>query len=268
MPYKEFFGFNTLPFQRNLQIESLFETKEQTEALARLKYIAENRQFGILTGEPGTGKSTTLRKLSGLLNSKRYRVIYVSDSNLSPRNFYVDALQQLGCEPRFYRGDLRRQLQQAVTSMSETSGAYPVIIADEAHLFKREMYEELRFLLNFEMDSYAPMSLILSGQSELRRLLRYPIYEPIAQRVNIRCHIGLFDRRQTNRYIHHQCICAGTPAPIFTDTAIDVIHETSQGIARKINNICSAVLLQAHLLKHLLIDEGLATSVINSEFAN
>jgi len=267
MPFKEHFGFNILPFQRNQPIESLFETEEQIEAFARLKYIAENKQFGILTAEPGTGKSTTLRKLAGSLNNKRYRVIYISDSNLTPRNFYTEALQQLGHEPRFYRGDLRRQLQQAVTGMSEAQGAYPVIITDEAHLFKREMYEELRFLLNFEMDSFAPMSLILSGQTELKRLLRYPIYEAVAQRINIRCHIGLFNRKLTGKYIYHHTVKAGAASAIFTDSAIDIIHESAQGVARKINNICSSILLQAHLLKQPLVDEGLSISVINSEFA-
>lgn len=267
MPFKEHFGFHSLPFQRNLPVECLFETNEQQEAFSRLKYVAENKQFAILTAEPGTGKSTTLRKLAGSLNNKRHRVIYISDSNLTPRNFYTEALQQLGHEPRFYRGDLRRQLQQAVTCMSDSQGAYPVIITDEAHLFKREMYEELRFLLNFGMDSFTPMSLILSGQPELKRLLKYPVYEAVAQRVNLRCSIGLFNRKQSGKYIYHHTVKAGAPSAIFTDSAIDAIHESSQGVARKINNICLAILLQAHLLKQPLVDEGLSVSIINSEFA-
>jgi len=48
----------------------------------------------------------------------------------------------------------------------------PVIIIDEGHLLSREMMEEIRFLTNFRMDSYSPMSLILLGQGELRRILQ------------------------------------------------------------------------------------------------
>jgi len=267
VPYKEYFGMKQLPFSRSQAIELLFETKEQSEALARMKYIAETKQFAILTGDPGTGKSTTIRKLAGQLSDKRYTVIYISDAKLSPRNFYTEALNQLGCDPKFYRGDLRRQLHKAINHLMDTNGSYPVIITDEAHLFDREMYEELRFLLNFEMDSSAPMSLILSGQSELKRLLRMQIYEPIAQRINLRCNIPAFNQKQTNRYIYHHTTSAGATGPIFTDSAADTIHDYTTGIARKINNVCSIALLQACKLNQKLIDEGLVSSIINTEFA-
>src|SRR5690554_4824052 len=36
------------------------------------------------------------------------------------------------------------------------SNRIPVIIIDEGHLLGREMLEEIRFLMNFKMDSFSP----------------------------------------------------------------------------------------------------------------
>jgi len=35
-----------------------------------------------------------------------------------------------------------------------------VVVVDEAHLLDKEMLEEVRFLLNFKMDSVSPLALI------------------------------------------------------------------------------------------------------------
>ena len=68
---------------------------------------------------------------------------------LTPRNFYWEALHQLGCTPRFYRGDAKRQLHKALVEITESERKNPVVIVDEAHLLSREMLEEIRFLLNW-----------------------------------------------------------------------------------------------------------------------
>jgi type II secretory pathway predicted ATPase ExeA len=67
-----------------------------------------------------------------------------------------------------YRSDAKRQLTREISNLIEIQKRIPVIITDEAHLLSREMLEKIRFLLNFKMDSYNPMSLILVGQSELK----------------------------------------------------------------------------------------------------
>lgn len=115
--------------------------------------------------------------------------MYISDSALTPRNFYWEILNQLGCECKFYRSDAKRQLNKEIMNLIDIHKKIPVIITDEAHLLTREMLEEIRFLLNYRMDSYNPMSLILVGQSELRDTLKKQIYEAIYQRIDLRYHL-------------------------------------------------------------------------------
>lgn len=120
-----------------------------------------------------------------------------------------------------------------------------MVIVDEAHLLDREMLEEIRFLLNFRMDSYNPMSLILVGQPELRRILQLQVYEAIVQRVNLRYHLPPMERKEVKDYVAHHLKTAGISSAIFTDDALDVVYEYAGGITRKVNNVCLACLMAA-----------------------
>lgn len=216
----------------------------------------------------GAGKSTAARLLTNSLHPARYHVLYITDSDLTPRNFYYEALHQLGHIPRFYRGDAKRQLNRAILDLYESQKKIPVIILDEGHLLKRDMLEEIRFLTNFRMDSFSPMSLLLLGQPELKRILNTQIYEAIVQRLGIRFHLDGMNRSETKGYIIHHLKIAGVTNEIFTDMAIDVIHEFTQGIPRKINNLCCASLLSGFGERKSLIDDYLVRQVIESEFAS
>jgi type II secretory pathway predicted ATPase ExeA len=130
-----------------------------------------------------------------LLNPNKYRVIYISASRITPRHFYWKALRQLDCEPRFNRGQAKQQLHQVVLDLTENQQKVPVVIIDEAYLLDRKMLEEIRFLLNFRMDLYNPMSLILIGHPKL--------YEAIAQRVNLRFQLPPMEQKEIKDYVVH-----------------------------------------------------------------
>ena len=51
-----------------------------------------------------------------------------------------------------------------------------ITVVDKAYLLDCEMIEEIRFLLNYQMDSVNPMALILVGQTELRDKLKFAKY--------------------------------------------------------------------------------------------
>jgi len=266
--FEQFYGFARTPFGRDLAPAELFETDQHKEMIARMKYTAERRSFALFTGEVGSGKSTAARLLANSLHPAKYVVLYITDSDLTPRNFYYEALHQLGHLPRFYRGDAKRQLNRAITDLYEEQKKIPVIIIDEGHLLKRDMLEEIRFLTNFKMDSFSPMSLLLLGQSELKRILNTQIYEAIAQRLGIRFHLDGMSRDETKGYITHHLRIAGVTNEIFTDMAVDVIHEFTQGIPRKINNVCCASLLSGFGERKSLIDDYMVRNVLESEFAS
>jgi general secretion pathway protein A len=113
------------------------------------------------------------------------------------------------------------------------------------------MLEEIRFMLNFRMDSYSPLSLILARQSELRDTLNKQVYEAISQRVQVRYHLASLEEGYIAKHLENAGLCL----ELFHDAAIDAIHEYTGGIARKINNVCIAGLLYAMNQKKRIIDD-------------
>jgi type II secretory pathway predicted ATPase ExeA len=52
-------------------------------------------------------------------------------------------------------------------TLTESQRKSPVIIAGEGPILGRQVLEGIRFLPNFGMDPFSPVSLILLGQQEL-----------------------------------------------------------------------------------------------------
>lgn len=264
--FEQYFSFNKTPFARDIPEKELYINQAVEELQSRLEYVARNKLFAVVTGDVGCGKSTAIRKLVTSLDNNHYKVMYISDSALTPRNFYWEVLNQLGCESKFYRSDAKRQLSKEIMNLIEIHKKIPVIITDEAHLLTREMLEEIRFLLNFRMDSYNPMSLILVGQSELRDILKKQIYEAIYQRIDLRYHLPQYDRVQTEEYIKKHLEYAGETREIFTDMGINKIYEFSHGVARMINKLCRACLMHAAQIQKKIIDDHMVSLIIDEEF--
>ena len=183
---------------------------------------------------------------------------------MTPRNFYVETLHQLGYSPRFYRGDAKRQLIKALDEIAQ-GGQFPVVVVDEAHLLSHEMLEEIRFLLNREMDSKSACSLILAGQTELRSKLKLQIHQAIDGRVDMRFHLEGMESEETVIYVKRHLERVKSQREIFTEPSLKVIHDYAGGIPRKVNKVARASLMAAASQEKQLIDDYLVKEVILSE---
>jgi len=266
---EQFFNFKHIPFERNIPTEHLYTTPQFDELLSRLDYAARSRKFTVVTGGAGIGKTTAVRKFVASLDKNSFRCIYVADSALTPRVFYWEVLSQLSSDdkPSFYRSEGKRKMMDRFMHLSESAHIIPVIIIDEAHLLSSGMLEEMRFLLNNDMDSQNPMSLVVVGQNELRTKLSKEIFEPITQRIDFRFALVPFDRAQTQDYIHAHMRYAGETREIFTPSAVDAVFHFSGGVARKINKACSMSLLYAAQKAVRSIDGGMVDYVAEQELS-
>lgn len=265
--FESFYGFENTPFSRDIPTNRLYDSEIFQEVLGRLQYTAQRQLFTVLTGDCGTGKTTTVRKFKDALDPAKFMVMYLADSKLTPRHFYKGLLDQLGCEAKFYRGDAKRQLHREIELMLGIHKLQPVVVVDEAHLLDKEMLEEVRFLLNYKMDAQSPMSLILVGQNELWDKLRLQSYAAIRQRIDLICRIPYLDRAQVGQYIQRHLEYGGSDRDIFSDNAIDEIFKISSGAPRIVNKICTHCLLHGAQNSRKIIDDHMVKIVAKGEFA-
>ena len=263
--YREFFGMKHAPFTRGMPVEALYSDTETDEINARLLSAAKNQNFALLVGDSGMGKTTAIRRMRESLSDAEYVFLYIVDSDLTPRSLYNELLEQLGSDTKFLRIAARKSLHREIEILNAVGKRKLVAVVDEAHLLGRKMLEEIRFLLNTEMDSKNPMALILCGQTELWQKLHTSAFRAIWERVEIHAILQPYDLAQTKAYIQKQLDYSGFQGQIFSDEAEKVIFDFTSGVPRLINNVCRNSLIYAYQNRRLIIDDHMVRKVIQGE---
>lgn len=241
-----YFGFRREPFTKELRADQMFESFDLKEASARLQLIKQTRGIFCLTGEPGAGKTSALRRFVSELNPQTHSHCYTPHATVNRGDLYRQLNALLKLPVRLRKSDLFDQIQKAIFEMHEAHGKTPVIILDEAHLMDHETLTELIMITNFQMDSKAPFILALIGQPDLRETLKRRIHEPLNQRIALRYHMaGIQTDEEAGQYVRHQLKLAGRSDPLFDEPAVAMLRQLGQGLPRKIGNLALAAMTLA-----------------------
>lgn len=249
--YKHHFALNRYPFEPSLPPDQLFQSQSQQEALMRLGQLRQARGgIGLLTGEPGCGKSTVCRQLFAGLHSGEYRPRYVSLTTGSILDLYQVIAQAFGVPPARHRAQAFLSLREEFSVQHREARQLSILVIDEAHYLRTEALEEMRLITNFQMDSEYRLCLILVGQTELRARLEMNVFESLRQRITARCHIGSLEAEEIPRYLEHRLRLAGAEIPLFPANAIEAIAQASNGVPRRIDRIAHLALSAAAIEQH------------------
>ena len=259
------FGLKRTPFDKSIKTAEILETEPLSECAARLEYIKRRGGILLLTGDPGVGKTLALRRFVDSLNENLFKSFYSPLSTLSRLDLLRHLNRLLGLPPRGSKSAAYIQIQRLLMETKEQAGKTVVIILDEAHLLQSGPLEELRLLTNFKMDSYDPFILILSGQSEMRRILEFAVMEPLNQRINIRYHMPPLNPQGSKEYISHHLKLAGASDPILDEHAMEAVHEVSFGIPRRIGAITEQAMTYALFAKKRTVSADMVLKVKSLE---
>jgi general secretion pathway protein A len=247
--YLSFFGLNEKPFAITPDPRYLFLSERHSEALAHLVYgISDAGGFIQLTGEVGTGKTTTIRSLLAQI-PKDAEVALILNPRITATEFLLTICEELGIGvPDDSVASVKDlvDILNAYLLRAHAKGQRVVVVVDEAHLLEPAVLEQVRLLTNLETSTQKLLQIILIGQPELRELLDRNDLRQLAQRITARYHLSPLSKDETAAYVRHRLRVAGSTSEIFTPMALLELHRLAGGVPRLINIISDRALLGAY----------------------
>jgi general secretion pathway protein A len=263
--YEKHWGLNEKPFENTPDPQFMFHSSQHEEAYLRMMYaIREGKGAALLTGEYGSGKTLLSRVIINELieDTVHYEVALVTYPQLTPIQFMQEMIYQLDSSAVSDENTvvLLRHLQESLYRNFK-GGKRTVIMVDEAQVIKdAETLEELRLLLNFQLNDSFLATLILIGQPELIKTVNN--IPQLEQRISVKYHLHALDRNESEKYIRHRLDVAGAKGAIFTEEAVSLVYDYSQGIPRRINNACDIALLVGYTQAAKEIDKKIVEYVL------
>jgi type II secretory pathway predicted ATPase ExeA len=247
--YRKHFGLTRLPFTNGIDTGELFPSNGLREIQVRLAHLVELRGIGIVTGESGSGKTTSSRNVVAGLNTGLHRVLYVCLTTGNVMDMYKTIAWELGLPIERNRAALFRQIRTEVSRLCGEARQKPILIVDEAHHLRSDVLEDLRLLTNYAMDSDNRLCLVLIGHPELRRRLNMAVHEALSQRIVVRAHVTGLTRDEVRPYLVHLLRLAGTELELFEPSAQEALFQASSGLPRRLNLLCHHALMAAALAR-------------------
>ncbi len=203
--YKAFYGLSFDPFTKEVINKNFYKSYHFNQALSRLDFLKQHKGFGLITGEPGTGKSSLVRYFKESLN----------------------------------------QSQESIFNYSSNKNITPIIILDEVQFLKNSVLDDLRIIFNFQMDSKDLALVLLTGQTNFINQINRSNHEALRQRISVSYHMEGLTSNEVKDYVLSRLGAAGCNEPIFEDDCYELIYTMTNGQFRQINSLARICLIAA-----------------------
>ncbi len=244
--YLSFFNLNEDPFKITPDVEYFFMSPIHHEALMSLNYLLSSGEgFSVIIGEPGTGKTITIRKfINDLPENVEYA--YILFPNLSPEEMFKAILEDFGIpyDDTSSKNKLFSKLKDFLIEKRK-EGKKVLIIIDEAQNLPIETLEELRILSNLETEKDKLIQFILLGQPELENKLESPQLRQLKQRITLMVKFRNLNRDEITNYIVYRLAKAGNTRLNIDPSVYKYLYTLTNGNLRKVNILMERALMAA-----------------------
>lgn len=234
--YLSFFGLTHPPLGK--ECSSLWDNGQLTGLTQQFNWLLQSPGVGLLTAEPGLGKTAALRQVTRNLNPHQYAVYYTADTDFGRLDFYRELATLLGLQPSYRRAQLWRDIKTHIVHLATQKNLLPIIIIDESHNLPFEFFRDFPAFLNFVFDSKDYMTVWLVGHTELARSIDRSINRALSSRIQARIELKpVFDRDAFKQLIAHGFSEAGCTHSLLSDSGIELIRMASKGSPRLAHQI-------------------------------
>lgn len=259
--YNSFFGFSESPFKNNLDRRFFFLGEGHQEALAALVYfVSEQKEFALLCGDVGTGKTMIVNEFLHRL-SKSSQAILLTYSDIEYQQLIYYIADQLEVEHQTSRSvlGLINGIKTALLRAKQ-SGKHTLLVVDEAHLLPDRTLDHIRLLSNLETDEGKLIHILLVGQNELAVRLDQVEMRQLRQRININRILAPLSTAETIQYVDHRLRIVGSDfMSCFELNCSDSLYKLTGGVPRLINLVCDTALLISKINKQRKVDSATLT---------
>jgi putative secretion ATPase (PEP-CTERM system associated) len=259
--YEKFYHFSGIPFLLTPDSRFFFGSSGHSRAIAHLVYgLAQEEGFIVITGEVGAGKTTLVEQLWSQLDRHTYFMARIVTTQVSPDDLLRLVMDNFGVgdTPGLDKATLLRRFEFMVQEQRR-AGRRCLLVVDEVQNLPLAALEELRMLSNITVDGHASMQTILLGQPQFRPILASRDAEQLRQRVLASYHLGPMTEAETRSYIEHRLKMVGWEGdPVWEDGAYSSVYRQTGGIPRRINTLCSRILLYGSLEETHVITAAMA----------
>lgn len=247
--YDRHFGLSAMPFQLTPDGRFYFGSRGHSRAFAHLTYgLSQGEGFVVITGEVGAGKTTLLERLYATLDRATYTLARVTTTQLSGDDLFRLAMAGFGLQPQDVDKATLLQRFSELLRAHAMDGRRCLLLVDEAQNLSLAGLEELRMLSNLTDEGRVGLQTVLLGQPQFRRMLHSEDLDQLRQRVVTSYHLGPLGADETRAYVEHRLRTAGWNGnPRWDEPALDAVFTASGGVPRRINRLCSRVMVAAAL---------------------
>lgn len=254
--YEEYYGLKARPFALAPDPDFYFESVTHKKALSYLGYgLSQGEGFVVVTGEIGAGKSTLVAHLMKKIDPSRLTAAQIVTSSLEDKDLLSVVANAFGID--LPSGDKPRALGaiEAFLHDEAREGRRCLLIVDEAQNLSIGALEELRMLSNFQLGAHPLLQTLLLGQPEFRQKIETQSLEQLRQRVIASHHLTPMGEDEVEEYVLHRLRVVGWEGrPEFDDDVFPALYDASEGVPRRVNQICQRLLLAASVEETDAID--------------
>ena len=240
--YRAYWNMEYNPFSKEIDTNKLFKTTDFKEAITRLEFLNNTKGIGLFTGNPGSGKTYTIKYFLENLNSGLYKIVYLPLTTVSVIDFYQALSISLGLETCRSKTRMFFDIQNYIKQIVYEQKKNLIIAIDEVQLLSKEILTDLKILFNFNMDSKNMVTLILIGLPVINHTLSKRIFEDLNQRIIMKYDFIGLTEVDVKKYIEDRLQLVSADTHIFEDNSIQALANACNGSIRRLNLIIERAL--------------------------